>query len=61
MVLYITSQVKGVVVMKWLDPIEELYNLYSEEKDSPGIVEVRDNNMDLVLDIEGPVDPYLDL
>jgi len=48
-------------VIKWLDPIEELYDLYLEEKDSPKIVEVMDDDMDLALDTEGPADPYLDL
>ena len=48
-------------VMKWLDPIEELYDLYSEEEDSPKIVEVMYNDMDLALDTEGLADHYLDL
>ena len=48
-------------VMKRLNPIKELYNLYLEEKDSPRIVEIKDDDIDLALDIEGPVDPYLDL
>jgi len=47
--------------MKRLNPIKELYNLYLEEKDSPRIVEIKDDDIDLALDIEGPVDPYLDL
>jgi len=47
--------------MNWLDPIEELYNMYSEEEDTPRIVEVGDDGLDWVLDIEGPADPYMDL
>jgi len=47
--------------MNQLDPIEELYDMYSEEEDTPRIVELEDNGLDLVLDIEGPVDPYMDL
>jgi len=47
--------------MNGLDPIEELYNMYSEEKDTPRIVEVEDDGLDFVLDIEGPADPYMDL
>ena len=34
--------------MKQLDPIEEPYNMYSEEEDSPKIVEVIDNSIDFV-------------
>ena len=47
--------------MNWLDPIEEVYDMYSEEEDTPRIVEVGDNGLDLALDIEGPADPYIDL
>jgi len=46
------------IVINHLDPIEDLYNIYSEEK-VPQIVEVLDNISDL--DIEGPADPYMDL
>jgi len=46
--------------MKQLDPIKELYNLYSEEKDSPRIVELGDTDLDFSL-ADGPVDPYLEL
>jgi len=48
-------------VMNRLDPIEELYNMYSEEEDTLRIVEIEDNGLDLVLDVEGPADPYMDL
>ena len=48
-------------VMNRLDPIEELYDMYSEEEDTPRIVEIEDNGLDLVLDIEGPANPYMDL
>jgi len=48
--------------MNTLDPIKELYNLYSEEETFPQIVEVRDNRLDFDSDLEdGPADPYLDL
>jgi len=57
----IVSACTTITVMKWLDLIEELYNLYSEEENSPKIVEVIDDDMDLASDIEGPMDPYLDL
>jgi len=48
-------------VMNQLNPIEELYDMYSEEEDTPRIVELGDNGLDLVSDIEGPADPYMDL
>ena len=32
-------------VMNWLDSIEELYNMYSEEKDTLRIVEVEHNRL----------------
>jgi len=48
--------------MKQLDPIEELYNMYSEEEDSPKIVEILDNGLDMDLDLKnGPADLYLEL
>ena len=48
-------------VMNQLDPIEELYDMYLEEEDTPRIVELEDNGLDLVSDVEGPADPYIDL
>ena len=51
----------GHHVMNQLDPIKELYNMYSEEEDTPRIVEVGNDNLDFDLDIEGPADPYMDL
>ena len=48
-------------VMNRLDPIEELYDMYSEEEDTPRIVELGDNGLDFVSDVEGPADPYMDL
>jgi len=48
-------------VMNRLDPIEELYDMYSEEEDTPRIIEIEDNGLDFVLDIEGPADPYMDV
>jgi len=47
--------------MNRLDPIEELYDMYSEEKDTPRIVEVEDDGLDFLLDVDGPADPYTDL
>jgi len=47
--------------MNRLDPIEELYNMYSEEEDTPRIVEVVDDGLDFDSDVEGPADPYMDL
>jgi len=35
--------------------------MYSEEEDTPRIVEVGNNDLDFDLDIEGPADPYIDL
>ena len=48
-------------VMNRLDPIEELYKMYSEEEDTPRIIEIEDDGLDLVSDIEGPANPYMDL
>jgi len=47
--------------MNRLDPIEELYDMYSEEEDTPRIVEIEDDGLDLVLDVEELADPYMDL
>jgi len=48
--------------MNQLDPIEELYNMYSEEEESLRIVEVAADNLDFDLDTEDqPADPYLKL
>ena len=48
--------------MNQLDPIEKLYNMYSEEEDTPRIVEVVDNGLDFVLDNRDRlVNPYLEL
>jgi len=48
-------------VINQLDPIKELYDMYSEEEDTPRVVEIEDDGLDLVSDIEGPADPYMDL
>jgi len=48
-------------VMNRLDPIEELYDMYSEEEDTPKIVEIEDDGLDFVSDVEEPADPYMDL
>jgi len=48
--------------MNWLDPIKVLYNIYSKEEDTPNIVEVVDNKLEVDSDLEnGPFDPYLQL
>jgi len=47
--------------MNQLDSIEELYDMYLEEEDTLRIVELKDNDLDLVSNIEGPADPYIDL
>ena len=52
---------RGGNVMNQLDPIKELYDMYSEEEDTLRIVEIEDNGLDFVLDIEGPANPYMDL
>ena len=51
---------KGLCVMNRLDPIEELYNMYSEEEDTPRIVEIENDGLDFVLDVEELADPYID-
>ena len=48
-------------VMNWLDPIEELYNMYLEEEDTLRIVEVGNDDLDFILDIEGLANFYIDL
>jgi len=48
-------------VMNRLNSIKELYDMYLEKEDTPRIVEIEDDGLDFVLDIEGPVDPYIDL
>ena len=55
------SSVLLTLVMNWLDPIEELYDMYSEEEDTPRIVELVDDGLDFDSDVEGPADPYMDL
>ena len=48
--------------MNWLDPIEELYNMYSEEEDTLRIVEVVDDGPEPESDLEdGLADLYLEL
>jgi len=48
--------------MNWLDPIEELYNMYLEEEDTLRIVEVVDDRLDSDLDNEdGLANLYLEL
>jgi len=47
--------------MNLSDPIEELYDMYSEEEDTLRIIEIEDDGLDLVSDIEGLAGPYMDL
>jgi len=47
--------------MNRLDPIEELYEMYSEEEDAPRIVEIEDDGLDFLSDEDRPADPYMDL
>jgi len=62
MIKYLVKEaVYDIGVMNRLDPIEELYNIYSEKEDTPRIVEVEDDGLDFTSDIEGPTDPYIDL
>jgi len=35
--------------------------MYSEEEDTPRIVELKDENLDFLSDIKGPADLYMDL
>ena len=51
----------GQTVINRLDPIEELYDMYSEEEGTPRIIEIEDDGLDLVSDVEGPADSYMDL
>ena len=52
---------RGGNVMNRLDPIEELYDIYSEEEDTLRIVELVDDRLDFDSDVEEPADPYIDL
>jgi len=47
--------------MNRLDPIEELYEMYSEEEDAPRIVEIEDDGLDFLSDVDGLADLYMDL
>ena len=47
--------------MNWLDPIEELYDMYSEEEDTLRVAELEDNDSDFVMGVEGLANPYMDL
>jgi len=50
---YVTNQ---------LDPIKELYDMYSEEENTPRIIEVEGDGLGMDSDLkDGPVDPYLKL
>ena len=50
-----------MLVMNRLDPIKELYDMYSEEEDTPRIVKIEDDGLDFVSDIEGLVDSHMNL
>ena len=45
--------------MKWLDPIEELYNLYLEKEDSSKIVELIDDGT--VMNQPDPIEELYDM
>jgi len=47
--------------MNQLDPIEELYDMYSEEENTLRIIEIEDDRLDLDSDVKGPANPYMDL
>jgi len=48
--------------MNGLDPIKELYDMYSEEEKAPRIVEMVNDGLDLDSDLENRLaDPYLKL
>ena len=42
-------------------PIEELYEMYSEEEGTPRIVELVDDGLDFDSDVEELANPYMDL
>jgi len=51
-----------ISVINQLDPIEELYNMYSEEENTPKIIEVVEDSLNFDLDLEdGLADPYFEL
>jgi len=35
--------------------------MYSEEEDTPRIVEIEDDGLDFLSDVDGPADLYIDL
>ena len=49
---------RGGTVINTLDPIEELYDLYSDEEETPRITEMIDKGLDMG---DGPANPYMDL
>ena len=50
------------VVMKQLDPIEELYDMYLEGEDFPRIVKIVNNGLDMSSDLKDrPANLYLKL
>jgi len=56
------KSVKIMSVMNTFDPIEELYDLYSDKEETPQITEVLDGRGRLDLDLENrPLDLYLRL
>jgi len=59
--MYIRPSSLRISVMNQLDPIEELYDMYLEEEDTPRIVELGDDGLNFISDIEGPANPYMDL
>jgi len=55
------NSTRVLLVINQLDPIEELYDMYSEEEDTPRIVELVDNGLDFLSDVDGLANPYMDL
>jgi len=56
------NSIEFLVVMNQLDPINEIYNMYLEEENTPRIVEVIDDRVGFDLDLEdGLADLYLRL
>jgi len=37
--------------MNWLDPIDKIYNMYLEDEETPHIMEIVDDRLDMNLDL----------
>jgi len=49
---------RGGTVINTLNPIKELYDLYSDKEKTPRIMEIVDGESDMG---DGPADPFMDL